>query len=141
MEIASLVCWLVATIAIVYTIVVFLYDVKDRLEEFGKEYNRIGLIKATPIENQLSTLDSLIEKEFNAHVVIPRIGRELKPPIDDITETTKYISKNIMDGLTPEFFSLFKANGISEEFILRHITRELFVKIIMYINESKKKPE
>ena len=49
MEIASLVCWLVTTIAIVYTVVVFLYDVKDRLVEFGKEYNRIGLIKATPI--------------------------------------------------------------------------------------------
>ena len=111
------------------------------LDEFALAYISNLNSKAVSPKELLSLLDTLIETEFNNHIIIPRTGNGKVPPVDDVKEETKEIADAIMTGLTPEFFAIFKAAGLSEDYVMRYVTREIFAKIIIFTRNlrSRKK--
>lgn len=98
-------------------------------------------IMGIDLSDYIRTIDEFIDREFEFYVTLPRAGKENKPPVENVSETTKIIAGKIMEGLSTEFFDMLKQHGISEEYIMSYITRAIFAKIIYYSEEIRKKKE
>lgn len=105
---------------------------------FCKDYVLATKTMNTSLLDHLNTLNTLITIEFYNLIILPRAGRKDKPPIDDVKATTDMLANRIMNALEPRFFEIFKAHGLSEEYIMEYMTREIFAKIIEFTRESRK---
>ena len=115
-------------------------DVISKLiSKFADDFIKVKKLENTSIADHLKTLDQLIEIEFRNYVILPRVGMKDKPLVDDVKETTSAIGERIMKNLQPEFFDIFQTHGLSEEYIMTYITRELFAKIIFFERDARKK--
>ena len=108
---------------------------------FGKDYILATKVMNTSLTDHLNTLNQLIDAEFRNSIIIPRQGQVIKPMIDDVKAATDEIAGKIFSALQPNFFQIFEAHGISEEFIMVYMTREIFAKIITYSREIRKKED
>ena len=111
------------------------------IDTFGKRYLSIKSASTMPLEDHMNTLDKLIDREVQHHVVLPRVGKENKPPISDFKRTTEMISGKIIEAVTPQFFEIFEIHGLSRTYVMSYITRQLFVKLVMYSEEIRRKKE
>lgn len=111
------------------------------LNEFGDMYLNVRRAATMPLEDHMNTLDKLIDREMQHHIVLPRVGRENKPPITDYKQTTEIVAGKILSATTPEFFEIFEIHGLSRSYVMSYITRQLFVKLVMYSEEIRKKKE
>jgi len=114
-------------------------SVTGTINTFGKDYIIATKTMNTSLSDHMNALNQLISTEFYNAILLPRAGKAEKPPIDDIKATTDMIANRILDGLQPEFFAIFQVHGISEEFIMSYITRELFAKLIEFTRANRKK--
>jgi biopolymer transport protein ExbD len=105
---------------------------------FGKDYILATKTMNTSIVDHLNLLNTLINIEFYNFIILPRAGKKDKPPIDDVLATTDLIANRIMNALQPRFFDIFEAHGLSEEYIMEYLTREIFAKIIEFTRETRK---
>ena len=111
----------------------------EKEKEIELTKSRIHMLANTNLKDYLDTLNLLIETEFRNYIILPRTGMNNKPAIEDIKESTEEIGHKVMTALLPEFFEVFKVHGLSEDYIMGYITRELFAKIIRYSREIRKK--
>lgn len=95
-----------------------------------------GETKARPLSELLKSLDEIIDKEFIHYVVLPRAGKDMKPPITDAMATSSNVCHNIIAMLDPSYYDIFVKHGLSREFVQTYISREVFTKIVMYIQEN-----
>ena len=109
------------------------------INTFGKDYILATKVMNTSLNDHMNALNQLISTEFYNAILLPRAGTVNKPPIEDVKASTDMIANRILSGLEPEFFNIFKAHGISEEFIMSYITRELFAKLIEFTRINRKK--
>jgi len=112
-----------------------------RKMECMERQNEIELIKSVPLATQLQALNTLIDMEFNLHVVLPRSGMEHKPPIDDVRAVSEHVAKKVFGNLNDRFFEIFRIYGLSEDYIMSYTIRELFSKIILFSKERNTPPE
>lgn len=114
-------------------------SISGAINTFGKDYIIATKTMNTSLTDHMNALNQLISTEFYNAILLPRAGKKDKPPIDDIKATTDMIAERILSGLQPEFFAIFQVHGISEEFIMSYITRELFAKLIEFTRVNRKK--
>jgi hypothetical protein len=60
----------------------------------------------------------------------------MKPPITDAMATSSNVCHNIIAMLDPSYYDIFVKHGLSREFVQTYISREVFTKIVMYIQEN-----
>ena len=113
--------------------------VSGTVNTFGKDYILATKVMNTSLSDHMNALNQLISTEFYNAILLPRAGTTDKPPIEDVKASTDMIANRILSGLEPEFFTIFKAHGISEEFIMSYITREIFAKLIEFTRTNRKK--
>lgn len=114
-------------------------SISGTVNTFGKDYILATKTMNTSLSDHMNALNQLLSTEFYNAILLPRAGTKDKPPIDDIKATTDMIANRILSGLEPEFFTIFKIHGMSEEFIMSYITRELFTKLIEFTRNNRKK--
>lgn len=114
-------------------------SISGAINTFGKDYIIATKTMNTSLTDHMNALNQLISTEFYNAILLPRAGKKDKPPIDDIKATTDMIAERILSGLQPEFFFIFQVHGLSEEFIMSYITRELFAKLIEFTRANRKK--
>ena len=109
------------------------------INTFGRDYIVATKTMNTSLTDHMNALNQLISTEFYNAILLPRAGQKNKPPIDDIKANTDMICNRIMDGLQPQFFDIFRYHGISEEFIMSYMTREVFAKLIEFTRTNRRK--
>lgn len=108
---------------------------------FGKEYLELALMGTVELPSHLDALNKIIDMEFDNYVVLPRIGREAKPRITNMQDTTKAVSDKIVSSLEPRFFDVFEAHGLSKGYVLSYIARQITQKVIIYSRDLQKNGE
>lgn len=108
---------------------------------FGKDYLKLALMGTVELPAHIEALNKIIEIEFNNYVILPRVGKEAKPRISNMQETTKQVADIIVSGLEPCFFEIFEAHGLSRSYVLSYIARQITEKVILYSQEISRKEE
>lgn len=107
-------------------------------------YQEHGATCTKPITEILSTLDQLVEIEFNFKVTLPFSGKEIQR-VTNFEATIEDISQACMAKVDPTIYVALRVNGINDTFVASYISRLVMLRLIDFMRETntgiKKDPD